>query len=91
MKNYAHPIEGTKAWCDEDKQQKQAPPTGGGQQEGPLEMDVADFYDTAIKKLGFKTREQIHGALGIKAISEYKEPLETALDALAQLSGKGWR
>lgn len=54
-------------------------------------MTLAKFYEIAIKQLDFKTREYIHRALKVTSMDEWKEPLETALDYLAQLQGKTWR
>ena len=55
---------------------------------------LARFYLIAIDKkgLGYNTREAVWSALKVTDMNQWKEPLEIALDQLAQLKGiKNWR
>lgn len=50
------------------------------------------FWDIAKVRLGYRTEEQVYKILGVPSIEKWMEPLETALDQLAQLKGcPDWR
>jgi len=106
MREFAHPVDGQAQWCAEKKQlegvmQEEAPqkaPKGtfteevARVEEAPARsgMGVDQFWKIIEK--GFKLgHEEALAWLEIESLSDWSEPLETALDRLADITGKKWR